>query len=393
MFIAIYWASQGNLASNIPSPSSRNVGAKKQQLTMATWKDDKQGGSIRRAESDLILSSLTTATGMTEGSRERFVFLVFCIVFFFGCHNYMQELIMNLPGFDVGIFLGYLEVLGVAVCSAVERRMIGDSVRKAPWSSYMLLCMFLLISSATSNIALGYINYPTKVVFRSCKLIPTMLIAVTLNKKKVKSFEFVFGALISVGMIFFATADFQVSPKFNFLGIILVSVSVVADAFLPNYQEKVFSHGSSRIEVTYFTNILCLGGMTVFFSMTGDLQKATGYAFANPHALFLMSVYTVIAYIAITFHMALVKEFGGITTVLVGNTRKALTIVASFLLFPKPGSWMYVVGGVLVFGSLIGNAYMKEMDKDKSPKGGDGKEYAAVSQDADRDLKTNSVRV
>ena len=82
---------------------------------------------------------------------------------------------MNLPGFDVGIFLGYLEVLGVAVCSAVERRMIGDSVRKAPWSSYMLLCMFLLISSATSNVALGYINYPTKVVFRSCKLIPTML--------------------------------------------------------------------------------------------------------------------------------------------------------------------------------------------------------------------------
>lgn len=31
----------------------------------------------------------------------KFVFLVVGIMFFFGCHNYMQELIMNLPGFKV----------------------------------------------------------------------------------------------------------------------------------------------------------------------------------------------------------------------------------------------------------------------------------------------------
>ena len=139
-----------------------------------------------------------------------------------------------------------------------------------------------------------------------------------------------------------------------------MSISVVADAFLPNFQERVFEHGSSRIEVTYFTNILCLAAMSISFSFTGDLQVAFGYAFANPHALFLMTIYTFLAYIAITFHMALVQEFGGIVTVLVGNTRKAITIVLSFVLFPKPVSVLYIWGGVLVFGSLIGNAFMKE---------------------------------
>lgn len=293
-------------------------------------------------------------------SRARFFTLCFCIIFFFSCHNYMQELIMNLPGFKQGIVLGYLEVLGVAVCSGVERRLMNETTRRAPWTSYLMLCLFLVISSATSNIALAYINYPTKVVFRSCKLIPTMVIAVTMNKKKVRGFEFMFGILISLGMVFFAAADFQVYPDFNILGVGLVSVSVIADAFLPNYQERVFDHGSSRIEVTYFTNILCLGFMTVFFTLTGDLGTALTYALANPHALYLMVIYTIIAYVAITFHMALVKEFGGITTVLVGNTRKALTICMSFLLFPKPVSYLYVVGGILVFGSLCGNAYMKE---------------------------------
>ena len=137
-------------------------------------------------------------------------------------------------------------------------------------------------------------------------------------------------------------------------------ISVFADAFLPNLQERVFDQGSSRIEVTFFTNILCLAAMTCAFTASGDLPAAAVYALANPYALTLMVVYTFVAYIAITFHMALVKEFGGITTVLVGNTRKAMTIVLSFILFPKPTSILYIFGGILVFGSLIGNAYMKD---------------------------------
>lgn len=137
-------------------------------------------------------------------------------------------------------------------------------------------------------------------------------------------------------------------------------VSVVADAFLPNFQERVFDQGSSRLEVTFYTNVLCLTFMTIAFTASGDLPLAFAYATANPHALYLLVVYTFLAYIAITFHMALVKEFGGIVTVLVGNFRKAMTIVLSFLLFPKPMSPLYLVGGVLVFGSLIGNAFMKE---------------------------------
>lgn len=145
-----------------------------------------------------------------------------------------------------------------------------------------------------------------------------------------------------------------------YVGIVLVCISVFADAFLPNFQERVFDHGSSRIEVTYFTNVLTLVAMTIGFLTSGDLQEAVSYTLANPHALMLMSIYTFLAYIAITLHMVLVKEFGGIVTVLVGNTRKAMTIVLSFVFFPKPLSIYYAVGGVLVFGSLIGNAFMKE---------------------------------
>lgn len=84
------------------------------------------------------------------------------------------------------------------------------------------------------------------------------------------------------------------------------------------------------------------------------------YARSDAFAASVMLVYTFLAYIAIMFHMSLVQEFGGITAVLVGNFRKALTIVLSFVMFPKLYHPFYVIGGVLVFGSLIVNAFMKE---------------------------------
>lgn len=51
---------------------------------MATKLDDEAGGVVQTKERYL-----------------RFWVLVCGILFFFGCHNYMQELIMSLPGFKV----------------------------------------------------------------------------------------------------------------------------------------------------------------------------------------------------------------------------------------------------------------------------------------------------
>ena len=48
---------------------------------------------------------------------------------------------------------------------------------------------------------------------------------------------------------------------------------------------------------------------------------------------------------------------------LVGNLRKAGTIALSFLVFPKPFSWYYVWGTVLVFGGLTITAYVKDQKR------------------------------
>lgn len=86
----------------------------------------------------------------------------------------------------------------------------------------------------------------------------------------------------------------------------------------------------------------------------------------NSGCLAAMALYTIISHVAITCHMTLVQRFGGIAAVLVGNFRKALTIYLSFLLFPKPRSIWYVVGGVCVFGGLLGQEYTRERRKQQT---------------------------
>ena len=86
-----------------------------------------------------------------------------------------------------------------------------------------------------------------------------------------------------------------------------------------------------------------------------------------------MFVYTLLAYVAISLHMTMVKQFGSVAAVLVGNARKSMTIVLSFLFFPKPFSSLYIFGGALVFGGLTVSAYIKS----QGGRGGGGGSKAA----------------
>lgn len=283
-----------------------------------------------------------------------FPVLVAGVFVFFGIHNLLQETIQNVDGFTNDVMLGYFEVLGVAVCSFIERQYIAkEKGRKAPLSAYPLLTLCLLGSSALSNMSLEYITFPTKVVFRSCKLIPTMVVAYILHKKVFSLLEYVCASAACAGLVMFAAADWTTSPTFRPIGLTLVSLSVVADAILPNAQESVFKLGSSRLEVTLYTNIFTLSIMTLSTLLSGDLVQSLQMMVENRRLAMYFLVYTFIAYIAISFHMTVVKRYGGVAAVLVATGRKAMTLIVSFLIFPKQFTWLYPVGALLVLGSLL----------------------------------------
>lgn len=325
----------------------------------------------------------------------------FLMFLFFGMHNILQEAIVNIlnvtasegggddDGTGVGsnmnwtLMLGYAEVVGVLVFSYLERVRLtteGGTSRHAPLNAYRLLTLCLLASSSLSNMSLGYIGMPTKVVFRSCKLVPTMIIATVVNQKRFRSYEYLCALAICAGLVLFAMADYALDPlQFNLTGLFLVSGSVVADAILPNAQEHLFRAGSSRLEVTVYSNFYSFVAMTIVTMWNGTLQQFGKVICRDGTLALYFAAYTVLSYISISCYMTLVKRFGGVTAVVLTTARKAMTLVLSFVLFPKGFSWLYVHGSILVLGAVMMASICKMMGVRKGPSlsGGVKGEYSS----------------
>ena len=191
-----------------------------------------------------------------------------------------------------------------------------------------------------------------------------MIIATIVNKRIFASYEYVCALAICAGLVLFALADYTLNPmRFDATGLALVSGSVVADAILPNAQERLFRQGSSRLEVTVFSNLFTFLAMGFVTLSNGTLFKFAQVMTENHTITLYFGVYTVLSYISISCYMTLVKRFGGVTAVLLTTARKAMTLVLSFLLFPKGFSWLYVHGSLLVLGACMVVSIFKKLEK------------------------------
>jgi adenosine 3'-phospho 5'-phosphosulfate transporter B3 len=304
----------------------------------------------------------------------QFVIMALFVFLFFGIHNVLQEAMINTEGFKFGVMLGWMEVLGVTLCSGIERSSIpflgnGESrrPRSAPLIAYPPLTLCLLMSSSLASWSLNYINFPTKVVFRSCKLLPTMIIAVVMgNAKRFSLVEVASAIAVCAGLITFAAGDWNLSnPQFHPFGLTLVTMSVFADAILPNAQEKLFKvYDASKSEVMFFTNVFTFMIQTCSAMISGDLVGMFYFMFGQSFSVALQTdfassekkkemllnegtmnnrgygqvrytfltyviAYILMSHIAVSAHTAVVKKFGGVAAVFVGTARKGMTLVLS----------------------------------------------------------------
>lgn len=98
--------------------------------------------------------------------------------------SYLQEKVFRVEGFKFHGFMTFLTSVTYTVCGIVELFVTGDLKRKAPWFDYFLLSIFTLGGMYCTNWSLSYLNYTTRIIFKSSKVIPVMIIYFILVKKK-----------------------------------------------------------------------------------------------------------------------------------------------------------------------------------------------------------------
>jgi adenosine 3'-phospho 5'-phosphosulfate transporter B3 len=290
-------------------------------------------------------------------SRRTQLTLVICGIFlFFLSFFLLHEFVFSTEGFK---YSG-LQTLIMFFCSSclgcIEYCITSKGARNGPILEHFKVALFSMLSVTLGAYSLLLLNFPTWVLFKSARVLFVMIGGVVILRKNYSQMQCCGACLLAIGLILFTIGDMHVHPKFNFFGVLLVLLALVCDAFLGNFQERLFrTYRASRAEVVAFTySIGCCLLFIWMLTLRFD-ELCDGILFLWTHFGIFVSVLvaSVLNYGGIVFVLSLLELSDAFTVVFVTSLRKVLTIILSFLIFAKPFSIYYAAGFVAVCGGII----------------------------------------
>lgn len=303
----------------------------------------------------------------TTGSQRYVLFSVLTISTLFFCliSAYLQELIFQLDGFKpFGLYLTLIQFVCFTAFGLVELQFKSDKKRRIPLKTYGLISLLTVSTMSLSHISVAYLNYPTKVMFKCCKLIPVMIGGVLIQGRKYNFIDVLAMLCMCLGLTFFVLADNSASPNFNSTGIILISLALISDGIIANVQERAMKqHSGNNSEIILYSYSIGCIYILVGLIISGSLLSA--YEFCKNHPVETYGyagIYSLFGYFGVKSVLSLIGNFGALIAVTVTTCRKAITIILSFTFFHKPFTPQYVWSGLTVLLGIYLNVYSKHKE-------------------------------
>ncbi|XP_068618474.1 adenosine 3'-phospho 5'-phosphosulfate transporter 2 [Battus philenor] len=291
---------------------------------------------------------------------------LFCSAFVFVCYlayGYYLELIFS--GAEVkpvSLYITLIQFLITMMLSFVESLIRNPIKRKVPLRTYAILAALTLGTMSLSNLALSYLNYPTQLIFKSCKLIPVMIGSIIILGKRYGFLDYLAAIIMCIGLTMFTLADSKTSPNFDVVGVLVISLALLCDAIIGNVQEKAMKqfHASNN-EVVFYSYAIACGYLLVITGPSGIFVNGFAYCSENAVTMYMnIFLLSVSGYMGLQAVLTLVRICGATVAVTVTTMRKAFSIIISFLLFSKPFVFQYAWSGMLVALAIYLNHYSKK---------------------------------
>ncbi|XP_068201450.1 adenosine 3'-phospho 5'-phosphosulfate transporter 2 isoform X2 [Palaemon carinicauda] len=297
-------------------------------------------------------------------STPQFLVLSSLVFVFYLIYGYVLELIFTLEGMRPhGWYLTLVQFAYYAAFAAIQIFASGENIsKKIPLKVYIAIAILTVGTMGFSNSSVGYLNYPTQVIFKSCKLIPVMIGSIIILGKSYNFLEVLACLCMCIGLTWFTLADSTVQPTFSLTGVMLVSMALLCDAIIGNVQEgamKKYNEGTTHV-VFYSYSI---GFVIIFIGLllSDQLISAISFAAMNPWEVYGRGVMLSAAgFCGVQVVLTFVTLYGALVAVTVTTFRKALTICLSFMVFSKPFTIHYIWGGILVVFGIYLNIYAKK---------------------------------
>lgn len=147
-----------------------------------------------------------------------------------------------------------------------------DFIFRIPIRTYLILALLTLGTMGFSNTSLEYLNYPTQVIFKCCKLIPVLIGGILIQRKQYGILDFLAAGSMCCGLSLFTLADSYMSPNFDMVGVFVISLALLCDAAIGNVQEKAMkSYNATNTEVVFYSYSIGFFYLLVIMIVSGKL--------------------------------------------------------------------------------------------------------------------------
>eukprot|EP00996_Jenningsia_fusiforme_P000967 NODE_1881_length_1370_cov_32.289175_g1702_i0.p1 GENE.NODE_1881_length_1370_cov_32.289175_g1702_i0~~NODE_1881_length_1370_cov_32.289175_g1702_i0.p1 ORF type:complete len:352 (-),score=53.96 NODE_1881_length_1370_cov_32.289175_g1702_i0:223-1278(-) len=289
---------------------------------------------------------------------------VFAFFIIFGIQQEAVTSAFTAHDTHLGLFMSVLMFAIYILVSSAELTFASKQrIRLPPRPAcvlYMLLGGCSVLSSGFSNVSCEYLNYPSQVMYKSCKLLLVMVVGIFMLRKRYQWYSYCAAVSLTTGLVLLSVADSESALNHDVLGVVFISGSLFGDAFISNLQEMIYRDFSpSEGEVILFQRSCGISILLVLSVATGQLKEGVAFVFDHPSVLGRIVMFGLAGVSGEYFIMLLTRLFGALSCVLTTSIRKAMTIYLSFLLFPKPYNHLYLVASICIFAGIGLNTWGK----------------------------------
>jgi UDP-galactose transporter B1 len=340
-----------------------------------------------------------TASGSKETLR-----LLFCVAAIYAAYlswAILQERIATTPyGDDKQIFraafvLNTAQSLAATLTGSLYLFLTNSKARRSlfktlyPTSSAFWHFASISITSSLASpfgyASLRYIDYPTQILGKSCKLLPVMALGVVVYGRSFPAHKYAVVFLVTVGVALFtlfapASGKSQKASdkaEQSLYGLLLLSINLLLDGLTNATQDNMFkkfrlSGPSMMVGLNLLSTILVTGYL---MSPLGKAELISALTFMQRHPAVVQDI-ALFALCGATGQLAIfytLQHFGSLALVTVTLTRKMFTMLLSVLWFGHSLTRGQMMGVALVFGGISAEAVFKrQQDNAKARAGTNG---------------------
>lgn len=328
--------------------------------------------------------SQSKASTASKSSTNGFVQLVFCFVglqISYLTWGVLQEKIMtkeyqnsegSIGHFKDSQFLVFVNRILAFLLAASYLGLTRQPRHTAPIYKYSYCSFSNIMSSWCQYEALKYVSFPTQVLAKASKIIPTMIMGKIVSKRKYEYFEYVTALLISIGMTLFLLGSTESKSDTDNVttisGVVILVGYMTFDAFTSNWQGELFSqHKMSSVQMMCGVNLFsCL------FTVTSLMQQRsfdTSLSFMLTYPTFFWDclILSICSATGQLFIYHTIAVFGPVVFIIIMTIRQGLAILLSCILYSHPVTVVGVLGILLVFVALFlrvyGNHRLKQLQQ------------------------------